>query len=84
MKIVKGALVLMKVEKIGANLFMLKREILQEADAHVASNGEESMMMWHLKLGHISEQGLKILSERKITSGAQISKFTILRALCYK
>ena len=31
MKIVKGALVLMKVEKIGANLFMLKRETLQEA-----------------------------------------------------
>ena len=28
MKIVKGALVLMKVEKIGANLFMLKGETL--------------------------------------------------------
>ena len=31
MKIVKGALVLMKVKKIGTNLFMLKRETLQEA-----------------------------------------------------
>ncbi|KAH9701426.1 hypothetical protein KPL71_024990 [Citrus sinensis] len=66
MKIVKGALVLMKAEKIGANLFMLKGETLQEADACVASNGEESTMMWHLKLGHMSEQGLKILSERKL------------------
>ncbi|KAH9704396.1 hypothetical protein KPL70_011449 [Citrus sinensis] len=63
MKIVKGALVLIKAEKIGANLFMLKGETLQEADACVASNGEESTMMWHLKLGHMSEQGLKILSE---------------------
>ncbi|KAH9714593.1 hypothetical protein KPL71_020713 [Citrus sinensis] len=53
-EIVKGALVLMKAEKIGANLFMLKGETLQEADACVASNGEESTMMWHLKLGHIS------------------------------
>ncbi|KAH9698769.1 hypothetical protein KPL71_024127 [Citrus sinensis] len=69
MKIVKGALVLMKVEKIGANLFMLKGETLQEADACVASNGEESTMMWHLKLGHMSEQGLKILSERKLLPG---------------
>ncbi|KAH9708912.1 retrovirus-related pol polyprotein from transposon TNT 1-94-like protein [Citrus sinensis] len=33
MKIVKGALVLMKAEKIGANLFMFKRDTLQEADA---------------------------------------------------
>ena len=26
-------------------------------------------MMWHLKLGHMSEQGLKILSERKLLPG---------------
>ncbi|KAH9753878.1 Integrase catalytic domain-containing protein [Citrus sinensis] len=45
MKIVKGALVLMKAEKIGANLFMLKGETLQEADVCVASNGEESTMI---------------------------------------
>ena len=54
MKIFKGALVLMKAEKISANLFMLKGKTLQEADAYVKSNGEESTMMWHLKLGHIS------------------------------
>ncbi|KAH9802840.1 retrovirus-related pol polyprotein from transposon TNT 1-94-like protein [Citrus sinensis] len=69
MKIVKGALVLMKAGKIGANLFMFKGETLQEADACVASNEEESTMMWHLKLGHMSEQGLKILSERKLLPG---------------
>ena len=68
-KTVKGALILMKAEKIGANLFMLKGETLQEVDAFVASNGEESTMMWHLKLGHMSEQGLKILSERKLLPG---------------
>ena len=44
-KIVKSALVLMKAEKISANLFMLKGETLQEADECVASNGEESTMM---------------------------------------
>ncbi|KAH9783217.1 hypothetical protein KPL71_009226 [Citrus sinensis] len=32
MKIVKGALIFMKAEKIGANLFMLKGETVQEAD----------------------------------------------------
>ena len=68
-KIAKSPLVLMKVEKFGANLFILKGETLQEADACVASKGEESMMMWHLKLGHMSEQGLKILSKRKLLLG---------------
>ena len=68
-KIARGALVLLKAEKIEANLFMLKRETLQEVDACVASNKEESVMMWHLKLGHMSEQDLKILSERKLFMG---------------
>ncbi|KAH9779421.1 hypothetical protein KPL71_007705 [Citrus sinensis] len=77
MKIVKGALVLMNAEKISANLFMLKGETLQEADACVASNGEESTMMWHLKLGHMSEQGLKILSERKLLPGLKSRQFTV-------
>ena len=62
----------MKVEKIGGNLFMLKGETLQEANACVASNGEELTMMWHLKLGHMSEQGLKILSERKLLPGLKL------------
>ena len=69
MKIVKGTLVLMKEEKIGANLFMLKRETLKEVDACVASNGKESTIMWYLKLVHMSKQCLKILSERKLLPG---------------
>ena len=84
MKIVKGALVLMKTEKIGANLFMLKGETLQEAYVCVASNGEESTMMWHFKLGHMSKQGLKILSERKLLPGLKSVSLPFLRALCYK
>ena len=69
MKITRGALVLMKVEKIGVNLFMLKGETLQKTDESVASNGKESTMMWHLKLGYMLEQSLKILSERKLLPG---------------
>ncbi|KAH9651076.1 hypothetical protein KPL70_026612 [Citrus sinensis] len=60
MKITRGALVLMKVERIGANLFILKRETLQEVDACVASNIEESTIMWHLKLSYMSEQDMSM------------------------
>ena len=59
-KIVKGVLVLMKAEKISANLIMLKGKTLQEVNACVASNGEESTIMWHLKFSHMSKQSLKI------------------------
>ena len=68
-KIAEGALILLKAEKIETNLFILKRKTLQEVDACVASNEEESVMMWHLKLGHMSEQDLKIISERKLLIG---------------
>ncbi|KAK0602044.1 hypothetical protein LWI29_029846 [Acer saccharum] len=71
LKIVRGALVVMKAEKITSNLYMLKGETLQEADSCVASNnhGEESTIIWHHKLGHISERGLKILSDQNLLPG---------------
>nr|XP_048330564.1 uncharacterized mitochondrial protein AtMg00300-like [Ziziphus jujuba var. spinosa] len=71
MKIVKGALVVMKAEKIAANLCMLKGETLQEGEASTASasSPEESTMMWYRKLGHMSERGLKILAEQKLLPG---------------
>ena len=64
MKIMKGALVVMKAEKIAVNLCMLKEDTLIEADALIASTNfeKESTMMWHHKLSHMSKRGLKILS----------------------
>ena len=48
MKVVKGAFVVMKVEKVAINLYMLKRETLEEVEAVVSTNSEEeSKMMWH-------------------------------------
>ncbi|GKA84395.1 gag-pol polyprotein [Tanacetum coccineum] len=38
MKIIKGALVLMRGEKVAANLYQLKGEIIKEAEASVASD----------------------------------------------
>ncbi|KAK9009104.1 hypothetical protein V6N11_080575 [Hibiscus sabdariffa] len=56
----------MKGEKIAANLYMLKGETLQEAEASVASCSPDSAMLWHQKLGHMSEQGMKVLVEQKL------------------
>ena len=35
----------------------------------MASSAEESTMMCHRKLGHMSERGLKILAEQKLLPG---------------
>ncbi|KAE8657742.1 hypothetical protein F3Y22_tig00116983pilonHSYRG00074 [Hibiscus syriacus] len=61
-----GALVVLKGEKIAANLYMLKGETLVEAEASVASCSLDSAMLWHQKLGHMSEQGIKVLVEQKL------------------
>lgn len=65
MKIDKGALVMMKTEQVGANLYMLKGETLQEGEAFVAlvSSTEESTMMRHHKLGYMLKRGLKVFLE---------------------
>ncbi|KAE8690665.1 hypothetical protein F3Y22_tig00110893pilonHSYRG00252 [Hibiscus syriacus] len=63
---VPGALVVLKGEKIAANLYMLKGETLLEAEASVASCSSDSAMLWHQKLGHMSEQGMKVLVEQKL------------------
>ncbi|KAE8670544.1 hypothetical protein F3Y22_tig00112127pilonHSYRG00101 [Hibiscus syriacus] len=65
----RGALVVLKGEKITANLYMLKGETLLEAEAFVASCSSDSAMLWHQKLGHMSEQGMKVLVEQKLLPG---------------
>ncbi|GJZ47045.1 gag-pol polyprotein [Tanacetum coccineum] len=68
MKIIKGALILMRGEKVAANLYQLKGEIMEEAKASVAlhSPSHRVVVTWHQKLGHMSEEGMKILVERKL------------------
>ncbi|GJZ21558.1 hypothetical protein Tco_0558597 [Tanacetum coccineum] len=61
MKIIKGALVLMKGEKVAANLYQLKGEIMEEAEASVASHSPSHRVAitWHQTLGHMSEEGME-------------------------
>ncbi|KAE8691645.1 hypothetical protein F3Y22_tig00110888pilonHSYRG00123 [Hibiscus syriacus] len=61
----RGALVVLKGEKIAANFYMLKEETLLEAEASVDSCSSDSEILWHQKLGHMSEQGMKVLVEKK-------------------
>ena len=56
LKVLKGALVVIKVEKVSANLYMLMGDTLQVADVSVASaSQEDSMTMRHHRLSHMSK-----------------------------
>ncbi|GKD82453.1 gag-pol polyprotein, partial [Tanacetum coccineum] len=51
--------------------YQLKGEIIEEAEASVASHSPSHRVAvtWHHKLRHMSEQGMKILVERKLLLG---------------
>ncbi|KAE8696959.1 hypothetical protein F3Y22_tig00110637pilonHSYRG00407 [Hibiscus syriacus] len=68
-QVFRGALVVLKGKKIASNLYMLKGETLLEAEASVASCSLDSAMLWHQKLGHMLEQGMKVLVEQKLLPG---------------
>nr|GEV55424.1 Gag-Pol polyprotein [Tanacetum cinerariifolium] len=71
MQIIKGALVLMKGENVAANLKQLKGEIMKVAEAYIASHSPiyKVTIMWHHKLGHMFEQGRKIIVKGNLLSG---------------
>nr|GEV08083.1 hypothetical protein [Tanacetum cinerariifolium] len=63
---IRGTLILVRGEKVAENLYQLKGEIMKEAEASIASHSLSHgvTVTWHHKLGHMSEQGMKILVER--------------------
>lgn len=75
MKIIKGALVVMKKDKISSKLLMLQGDTLKHGESSAPStHQEESTIMWHQKLGHMSKHGLKILIERNLLLGLKVRK----------
>jgi len=57
LKVSKGALVVMKAEKVG-NLYRLKGSTQVSEAAIVSDKAEEGSRLWHQRLGHMSEKGL--------------------------
>ncbi|KAE8729592.1 putative Leucine-rich repeat protein kinase family protein [Hibiscus syriacus] len=61
------------LEIVGVRTIKLKMDgTLLEAESSCSS---DSAMLWHQKLGHMSEQGMKVLVEQKLLPG--LTKFTV-------
>nr|GEW57920.1 Gag-Pol polyprotein [Tanacetum cinerariifolium] len=71
----KNLLSLRQLDDLG---YKLKGEIMEDEEASVAlhSLSHRVAVTWHQKLGHMSEQGMKIIVERKLLPG--LTKFIYL------
>jgi hypothetical protein len=72
----KGSLIVMRGDLKSANLYRLRGTIIT-GDAAVISNSlstSDATNLWHMRLGHMSELGLVVLSKRGLLDGHSISK----------
>ena len=65
MKVTKGAYVSLKGRLVGS-LYVLDGKVIVGSAAAVAStdNTRDDTQLWHMRMGHMSEKGLRILSSK--------------------
>ncbi|KAG8474805.1 hypothetical protein CXB51_031510 [Gossypium anomalum] len=76
LKISKGSLVVMKGQRKTAKLYVLQGSTVT-GDAAVASSSlldDDITKLWHMRLGHMSENGMVELSKRGLLDGQGICK----------
>ena len=73
LKISKGALVLMKACKSGS-LYILQGSTITGAAAVSTSSDVDITKLWHMRLGHMGEKGLTLLSKRGLLCGQSTGK----------
>ena len=63
----------MKAKKVG-NLFQLEGRTGSDHVSTVSEHDSSSIRLWHQRLGHMSERGLKILADRKLLPNLRSGK----------
>jgi hypothetical protein len=82
MKVYKGILLVMKAKKVG-KLFMLEGRTELDHATMVSENDNDYVRLWHEWLGHISEQGLKVLSDHKLLPSLKFLKLDFCKHCIY-
>ncbi|WVZ79655.1 hypothetical protein U9M48_027210 [Paspalum notatum var. saurae] len=76
LKVSKGSLIVMKADLKSANLYRLRGTTIT-GDAAVIFNllsDSDATNLWHMRLGHMSDLGLQVLSKRGLLDGHSVSK----------
>ena len=66
-KVTKGSMTILKGERT-ANLYKLTRSIIV-GDASTTTEKEDTIILWHMRLGHMSEQSFQVLHKINALSG---------------
>uniref|UniRef100_A0ACD5WKD8 Uncharacterized protein n=1 Tax=Avena sativa TaxID=4498 RepID=A0ACD5WKD8_AVESA len=78
LKVSKGSLIHMIGDMNSAKLYVLRGSTLPGIAAAVTSNDSDDCgktHLWHMRLGHMSEQGMAELVKRELIDGCNLSKF---------
>nr|GEV55290.1 retrovirus-related Pol polyprotein from transposon TNT 1-94 [Tanacetum cinerariifolium] len=75
LRISKGALVVMKETKGTSSLYTLQGEtIIGSASVSFSEKSNSDLtMLWHMRLGHMSEKGMVILSKRELLDNHKVA-----------
>lgn len=65
-KILKGSMVMMTGTRKHNNIYLLGGEVVTGAVSVVTNNEKNQAMLWHQRLGHISQQGLIELNKQGV------------------
>jgi hypothetical protein len=82
MKVYKGILLVLKAKKVG-NLFLLEGRTKLDHATMVSENDNDSIQLWHQRLGHMSEQGLKVLTDQKLPPSLKFLKLDFCNHYIY-
>ena len=78
MKVSKGILVVIKAIRIG-NLYKLEGSSEVSQVAVVSEAASDPACLWHQRLGHMSEKGLKVLMDRKLLPSIKFLNFNFCK-----
>uniref|UniRef100_A0A2N9J4X6 CCHC-type domain-containing protein n=1 Tax=Fagus sylvatica TaxID=28930 RepID=A0A2N9J4X6_FAGSY len=87
MKVSKGAMVVMTGQKISSNVYKLLGNTILGGVAAVVESEDDDTLLWHMRLGHISERGMRELHKRNLLTGIKsckldFSKYCIMGKQC--
>uniref|UniRef100_A0A2N9J5Y1 CCHC-type domain-containing protein n=1 Tax=Fagus sylvatica TaxID=28930 RepID=A0A2N9J5Y1_FAGSY len=75
MKVSKGAMVVMTGQKISSNVYKLLGNTILGGVAAVAESEDDDTLLWHMRLGHMSERGMRELHKRNLLTGIKDGDF---------
>ena len=74
MKVSKGAMVVMKGQKVEGNIYKLFNNSILGGAVAVTKFERDDTLLWHMRLRHMSDRGMRELQKRNLLVGAKSCK----------